>query len=974
MHRRTFVSRSATGVAASYFLPGLWLDAQSEDMLPQKVKVPQSAKFIWINGWDTSRNRYVNFRKSFELSSLPTEATFSIFADTSYQLFVNGEFVEFGPVRFDPRYPVYDTHDLSKYLKVGKNCIAIQANYFGCKVYKSIANVAGMICWGSAKAGNQVIDLSSNPALWKVAEAKEHSAYVNKMSFALNPADLFIQKDEIKKWNSEELNDTSWANAVAVKDQKKWGELTARPIPFMAGNSVSIQAVSSLLPLDIKEDRYSFFRPIPQFFEENQGKRNNSNRQYVPYYTYIYSEKDQQINVGRYWGENWLNGVEQKSGVATRRMGVRINEIWTLKKGWNYLFGKVVPYFDILTHYFAFPTNKGIWVSAHKDKSSPVLFKVGRPCSDELFNKYLQNKPLPFAEGETLSEIGGWQDITAEDKAQSPIWEVSWDFYDAPLEKTPSVDELQGYVFKKDFYPNGFYLLLDLDYMHLVLPQMHLQGVKGATIDITYSERMLTEDKQFLYFNYQAGDRVVCSEDELKWMPTHPRGMRYCALTVRNTPGDVVLKNLNFRSANYPVKKIGAFECSDPLLNEIWKACARTEEIVMEDAYVDCASRERGMYLRDTIIQYHNNLVAFGDQALMRRCMELYCQSPDATGKFRAVYPNTGDYTIADFSLNALEGLEAYYRQTGDKSLIKTYWNAIVNNMKWFDQLADERPADLLLDAEWHIKRKIKAHYGGFHGDLGIVPNYLSIKGIHCMFSCNYLISLKAAKYLADEIGMTAYSTYASARIKILEKSIFDLFWDEAKGCFADNDKKQTYSAHASLFAVRAGVPLSEKQRSRVRNKVKMDLRSLFVNGHDPDSGVYVSPSFAFYIFEGLYLLDLPEVAENLIRQGWSVPLIKGIKTTPEYFHFRDNNSLSHGWSASPMYYLSKNILGVQFPKAPNMNVIVVDVKAGSDIYFAKGKFPHPKGVVEIEWHLDENGKRIFDKLAAPAGVSIQTI
>jgi hypothetical protein len=52
------------------------------------------------------------------------------------------------------------------------------------------------------------------------------------------------------------------------------------------------------------------------------------------------------------------------------------------------------------------------------------------------------------------------------------------------------------------------------------------------------------------------------------------------------------------------------------------------------------------------------------------------------------------------------------------------------------------------------------------------------------------------------------------------------------------------------------------------------------------------------------------------------------------------------------------------------LNRVTLDVKPGS-IEWARGKFPHPLGDIEIHWHKDENGKVIFDKTGFPAGVEI---
>jgi hypothetical protein len=114
----------------------------------------------------------------------------------------------------------------------------------------------------------------------------------------------------------------------------------------------------------------------------------------------------------------------------------------------------------------------------------------------------------------------------------------------------------------------------------------------------------------------------------------------------------------------------------------------------------------------------------------------------------------------------------------------------------------------------------------------------------------------------------------------------------------------------------------------------------------------------------------LEEIAENMMRQGWGWVLAQGLKTCPEYFSISPKLSLCHAWSASPTYYLSKYILGVHFPKAPELDIVEIRVQTQS-ITQAEGAFPHPKGLIEVKWHT-ENGKRIFDKVKAPEGVEIR--
>jgi hypothetical protein len=385
--------------------------------------------------------------------------------------------------------------------------------------------------------------------------------------------------------------------------------------------------------------------------------------------------------------------------------------------------------------------------------------------------------------------------------------------------------------------------------------------------------------------------------------------------------------------------------------------CQRTQAANMEDAFIDCAQRERGMYGRDTIIQYHVNLATFGDQALMGRCLQLFGQSLDSTGRFRIVYPNTGSYTHNDFALNMVEGYRSYYDYSGDVARVRADWPAIRSNLAYFNRWSDRRD-DLLME---NLKE-----FGGFQGEAIEPETQIDNSGVSCFFSLTYLLAMQSGLRLARAIGKEDYARSYERRVAILSQSIPRVFWDERKGCFRDNVKGTTHSLDSSLFAVRAGI-VTPAQLSAIRIHVAQELRSVFLNGYDATGGFNVSSEFAFYIFDGLYKAGLAGVAENLMRQGWGHFLSHGLKTTPEYFTM--DQSLCHAWSASPAYYLSKYVLGIEFPDAPNLDVVRINVQANS-ITEAEGAWPHPRGVVEVKWHLDGE-RRVFDFVRAPAGVRV---
>jgi alpha-L-rhamnosidase len=938
---------------------------------------PAQAEYIWPTGANKGRNLFGLFRRSFDLAATPASARIQVFADTIYQLFINGSFVDFGPARFDPRFPLYDTLDIGPFLIRGKNVIAVRVNYDGGKNFKSIPAQAGFIAWGEVRGSdNQVVTLDTNGEDWKSVRCGAHLEYAPKLSFILNAAERFDQAGEEEGWTDPDFDDRHWGLAVPVADQNAWGDLQPRLIPQMSKAPVSVPAARLQPLLDIT-DRFAFTLPLPHYYDPDNNLigikdahlRVTPVSRFLVFSTWIHSPEAQTVHAGVYWGDwgvhgkAWLNGAELPSGYEQPNKSMYRVQTWNLKKGWNRYFGNIDLYHDELCQAFEVLKSAGISFCAEPELRSDHAFKHSPILTAQQFAQFFKDKPLPYGPEETLADVGGWVYVEKARNSLSPCLATSWDRYGETV-VVLAPEQLEGRRIPVAEYPHGFSLLFDFGWMHLVLPILRLSGVRGATIDITFSESLKSDQDHLQHTHYHAiGDRVKCSRDRIEWLPPQPRGGRYMRLTVRDNRQDVVIESVRFLSANYPVEAKGSFDCSDPLLTVIWHSGKLTQMACMEDAFIDCAGRERGLYIRDSIIQYKVNQAVFGDHALMRRCLQLFGQSPDATGKFRAVYPTLGDYTIADFSLNLLEGYDDYYSQTGDLETVQRDWATIRGNLKWFNELADERE-DLLLDADWNKRRGFDSIYGGFHGDLA---GKMDKTGINCAFSCMYLTALECAARLGALIDACDDVAEYRRRAEVLKRSIPDKFWDPAQQCYADNLTRATHSVQTNLIAIRSGV-VRPAQMPSIKQYLKREMVSVFTNGYDPTDGILFSPSFGFYLIDGLYRAGMPDVAERMIGQGWGWALAQGLKTVPEYFSLK--HSLCHAWSACPTYYLSRYLLGIHFPQAPDMSVVGIDIRT-DDIAWARGTYPHPSGgVIEIAWHLEE-GKRIFDRVNVPAGMTV---
>src|SRR5699024_8535396 len=94
-------------------------------------------------------------------------------------------------------------------------------------------------------------------------------------------------------------------------------------------------------------------------------------------------------------------------------------------------------------------------------------------------------------------------------------------------------------------------------------------------------------------FDLQNTLRYICKDGYQSYESPVRRGMRYLMMTVRWNKGLVKIYEVKWIQSHYPIAEIGAFQCSDNRLNQIWDICQRTTKLCMEDTFVDCSAYEQ---------------------------------------------------------------------------------------------------------------------------------------------------------------------------------------------------------------------------------------------------------------------------------------------------------------------------------------------------------------------------------------------
>ena len=140
------------------------------------------AKWIWIDG-KRIINQYVDFYREFTVDTINENAEIFISVDSEYALSING--VMLGSCQYDdyPNQKVYDTYQIGKFLKHGKNILEIGAYYQGESSFQYSVGEPGL--WFVIKNGNQTINSDSSVLCRQSAKYKsgDHYKITNQLGF-----------------------------------------------------------------------------------------------------------------------------------------------------------------------------------------------------------------------------------------------------------------------------------------------------------------------------------------------------------------------------------------------------------------------------------------------------------------------------------------------------------------------------------------------------------------------------------------------------------------------------------------------------------------------------------------------------------------------------------------------------------------------------------------------------------------------
>lgn len=205
--------------------------------------------WIWYDhyGFDDV-NVFMLARKEFYLDNSPKNPVeINITADTRYKLYINGEYVCYGPARgYLESYPV-DTIDISKFLCKGKNVIAAIVHQYGHGTFISIyGGAAGLIIEG--KVGKVDIGTHQNNG-WLIKKSRGHKQNMIRRTVQLGYQENLDARENEIDWMMPEAKIEAEKNGWCYPLWRKagcapWFGFEERGIPMPKEEKTEFKQVS----------------------------------------------------------------------------------------------------------------------------------------------------------------------------------------------------------------------------------------------------------------------------------------------------------------------------------------------------------------------------------------------------------------------------------------------------------------------------------------------------------------------------------------------------------------------------------------------------------------------------------------------------------------------------------------------------------------------------------------------------------
>ena len=913
-----------------------------ETLSPDSLSCP--GRMVWSPAAaGAGRNAYILFVRELDLSDAVEHAVITLFADARYSLRVNGAWIAAGPGRFTPEFPRYDSWCVAGALHRGKNRIEVIVNAPGTSTFQTDPTSRGGFAAGGEVHTTRGRMSLATPGEWRCTPLSAWRGDAPAFSFAVGPVEI---------------------RDMRVLQRELAGPVTGRPVEIADG-PWGLMKASEVSPPDFHltppaaltgPARWSKQERVLRFCVRHEPRAERGRRYALK--TWVFAAQERDWEFASLWLHPCVNG-HRIEGMQDAVRGNRTEYRARLNRGWNLLTG----YVDALTEYwtvlFGFEQTADIELSANRERGGERAFLVAGPLDGDQTHRLATAEGAGAVAWETPDLV--WKPLRLDLLGGAPARRMAWI---SPETLLPPVVPMRGQMLRLPVGARSGGLVV-LDWGSEFLGQLHMEidAPAGTVLDVGWGETRRTDGCVTLYPGnpmIEAADRFILAGGRQTIDGFAVRGGRYVQLIVEapeGVEGEVIVHSIAIRSAQTPLAATGRFSCDDPLWNWVWRTGRATLEACMEDTYLDCPWRERGLYLGDAWVESRLQRVFDADPAITRRCLRLFAEGQMPGGQLHAVTPSWHKKPLADFTLTWVLFLHDHWAWTGDTQLVEELWPTVG---RIFASDSWRTDAHGLWDATGLT----------LFIDWGVMNEWRGGRGNACLNAFR-AEALRRASELAGAIGRgeeaRRLASEAGAVRAAFQRDLFDEHHGRFRASLEEPHDVKHGAIHANILALAFDLA-TLRQREAALAFVVRSLEELAEAPLGRLEVPRVELFFLHYALELLYEADEAELADRLVRACYGVMHDAGAPTFWETLMrgHAGSGSLCHAWSGAAAYTCITQIIGLR-PAVPGRTDRYVIAPVPGPLRRAECVFPHPRGEIHVSWVRDEMGVRV--KVSGPPGV-----
>lgn len=407
----------------------------------------------------------------------------------------------------------------------------------------------------------------------------------------------------------------------------------------------------------------------------------------------------------------------------------------------------------------------------------------------------------------------------------------------------------------------------------------------------------------------------------------------------------------------------GSFECSDELLNRIYRMTTWTYRSLSLGGYVvDCPTRERLGYGGDAGTSHELGLLNFDTGALYTRWLSDWRAAQD---------PKTGDlpYTAPHYQDRGGGGPMwsgfvvtlpwQVYLHYGDRGVLDTNypmiekWLAFLETkcesgiLAWYQSFAMNLP-------QWNFLGDWVAPHpaGGGQSQFGDPQSALFIN------NCHFVYQLRLASKIAGVLGRREDADRYHQRANVLAAVLHKRFYNPAKQSYVTGE--QPYLAFPLLIGV---VP--PELRPAILKRLEETIR-VADRGH-----VNAGMHGVYFLLRLLTEYDRGEPVYEMVRQrdypGWGYMVEQGASTAWE--NWRGTGSRIHDTLISVGAWFTQGIGGIRHDQtSPGFKHFLIRPSLVGNLSFARSRYESPYGTIVSNWRRE--GGRLQMWVNVPPGTT----